>query len=244
MRSRVKGENSRLPSYDHYLLLLQINSSVFPVGTYAHSFGLETYINEGKVESKEDCLSYLKSYLMNNFLYTDLLSMRIAYNHSTENKINLISNLDELLFASKVPSQIKNASTLLGDSFIRAINNLDLTFDRPIYTDYCLYISENNLKTNFSVIYGVLCAAMNIDLRFGVKNYTYSMVESLVAICVKAIPIGQKAGQYITNKLFDTINEVSHQVFNVSEDMLCVGMPAFDLASMKHEHAYHRIYMS
>ena len=55
-------------------LLLQINDTLFPIGSYTHSFGLESYVQLGKIKNKYDARDYLKAYLHTQMLYTDLLN--------------------------------------------------------------------------------------------------------------------------------------------------------------------------
>ena len=44
-------------------LLLQVNDSLFPIGGYSHSYGLETYIQKGKTAD-----AYIRRRLRYNFL--------------------------------------------------------------------------------------------------------------------------------------------------------------------------------
>ena len=37
-------------------LLLQINDSAFPIGSYTQSFGLETYVQKGLITNKDESL--------------------------------------------------------------------------------------------------------------------------------------------------------------------------------------------
>ena len=50
-------------------ILLQINDSLFPIGAYSHSYGLETYIQKNLVNDMDSAYEYLESNLKNNFLY-------------------------------------------------------------------------------------------------------------------------------------------------------------------------------
>ena len=61
---------------NHHFLLLQINDSLFPIGGYSHSYGLETYIQKGIVQDLETAEEYIRKRLSYNFLYTDLLAAR------------------------------------------------------------------------------------------------------------------------------------------------------------------------
>ena len=57
-----------------HFLLLQINDSLFPIGGYSHSYGLETYIQKGLVQDAAGAEDYIRRRLRYNFLYTDLLA--------------------------------------------------------------------------------------------------------------------------------------------------------------------------
>ena len=48
-------------------LVLQMNDSLFPIGAYSHSYGLETYIQKGIVKDAETAEKYLKMRLQYNF---------------------------------------------------------------------------------------------------------------------------------------------------------------------------------
>ena len=63
----------------NHFLLLQVNDSLFPIGGYSHSYGLETYIQKGIVHNAELAAEYIRKRLLYNFLYTDFLAVRLAY---------------------------------------------------------------------------------------------------------------------------------------------------------------------
>jgi urease accessory protein len=67
-----------IPMNNRYLLL-QINDAAFPIGAYAHSFGLETYVQVGAVHDAPSARDYLEQMLQNVFLYGDLLLARLAW---------------------------------------------------------------------------------------------------------------------------------------------------------------------
>ena len=60
-------------------LILQINDSLFPIGSYSHSYGLETYIQKGIVHDEKTAERYLRMKLRYSFMYTDLLAVKLSY---------------------------------------------------------------------------------------------------------------------------------------------------------------------
>ena len=82
-------------------LLLQINDSLFPIGGYSHSYGLETYIQKGLVSDGSTARLYIENRLRCSLLYTDLLAVRLAYEAAAKEKIVWCSILTSLLPAKK-----------------------------------------------------------------------------------------------------------------------------------------------
>lgn len=229
---------------DHSFLLLQINSSVFPLGTYAHSFGFENYISLNKVNDIESTYAYVKAYLLNMVTYSELLPLKIAYQLAQLGDLEGLRNLDKQVTNSTIPSEIKVANRLIARTFIQAINDLKIEEKHPVYQDYVNLIENNHSDSNHSVLYGTICASLDIDLEKAMKNYLFSLVENIISIAVKTIPLGQKAGQYIIVRLFDVMDQVLARAKKTDESLLCLATPGFDLASMQHESGFSRIYMS
>ncbi len=51
------------------LQLLQIHDSAFPIGSYTHSYGMETYIQEDIIRTKEQLVEFCQVYLFQNLVY-------------------------------------------------------------------------------------------------------------------------------------------------------------------------------
>ena len=100
-------------------LLLQINDALFPIGGYSHSFGLETYIQKNIVTNGEKAKEYILSRINNSVKYTELLGIRLAYNMAEKADVEGLLNIDEILTASKIPSEIRTASLKMGSRFVK-----------------------------------------------------------------------------------------------------------------------------
>lgn len=66
------------------LLLLQVTDSLFPIGGYSHSYGLETYIQKNLVSDGETAKKYIRSYIKHSLCYTELLAIKLAYQATDE----------------------------------------------------------------------------------------------------------------------------------------------------------------
>jgi urease accessory protein UreF len=59
---------------DAFLGLLQFSDGLFPAGSYAHSFGLESYVTEGTIRDAAGVESFLLSYLQGSVAPTDVVA--------------------------------------------------------------------------------------------------------------------------------------------------------------------------
>ena len=88
-------------------LLLQINDSLFPIGGYSHSYGLETYIQKGLVSDGNTARLYIENRLRCSLLYTDLLAVRLAYEAAAKEDLEKLEELEDVLDASKIPMELR-----------------------------------------------------------------------------------------------------------------------------------------
>ena len=223
-------------------LLLQINDSTFPIGAYSHSYGLETYIQKELVDSPESAYEYIKNKIAYSLSSTELLSARIAYELALEGKTEKLKELEEILRASRVPKEIREAGDKLGSRFIKTVSSFDLDYENPVFAEFIK--QRKNEPVFYPVAYGVFCASVGIGIREALENYLYAQTSSMVTNSVKSIPLSQTDGQKILIRLIGEFDSVIDEVIKLSEEDLCRTTPGFDLRSMEHEKLYSRIYMS
>lgn len=227
---------------DKRFLLLQINDAAFPIGSYTHSYGLETYIQKNLVNNAKDVYEYIKANAETNFLYTELLAAYKAYEFAEENQLSKIFELEEIIDASKLPQEIRTASEKLGSRFIKTVNSLEVKYKSNIFNEY---IKKENKGTRIhSSAYGVFSFAAGIDKARAMEGYLYAYVSASIINAVKLIPLSQNEGQRILYKCYKFFDEIIDMLQNLEMKDLCLSTPGFDIRCMQHEALYSRLYMS
>ena len=64
---------------ERLLTALQLGDSFFPLGAFAHSSGLETFVADGLVCSREELVRFIESYLVGLVARCDLLFVKLAH---------------------------------------------------------------------------------------------------------------------------------------------------------------------
>lgn len=226
---------------DAFFTMLQISDSIFPIGAYTQSNGLETYVQKGIVHDGKTAEQYLSSMLKNNYMYNDFLAVKLAYEYMQKGHMKSIKNLDEMLYAAKAPKEMKSGSVKLCIRFIKLIEKFYVSNGVEAYKNA---IAKGECMGQHSIIYGIFSLEAGIDEEYALKSYFYNMASCIVNNCVKLIPLGQVEGQKILFKMQEILNEILSGIWNLTIDDIgrcCVG---FDIKAMQHEDLYSRLYMS
>ncbi|TLD95742.1 urease accessory protein UreF [Helicobacter jaachi] len=218
-------------------LLLQINDSLFPIGSFQHSFGLESYVLGYMVVDSKTMLNFMQSYLQTSFLYNDLLSLKICF--ESANDIHKILEIQSLLHALTIPQEIREANHKLGIRFIKTIESMGVD-SQPLWQNY---IAQSIYPTH-ATSYAIFCAAHNMPYHKAMSAFLYAQSANMVINGVKLIPLSQDDGQWILNYLQDTFLNVLDSLNSLTLEDLGASTPLYDILAMKHQYLYSRLYMS
>lgn len=224
------------------LLLQQVCDSVFPIGAYSHSYGLETYVQLGRVHDSDTARAYLEAQIRYPLTYTELLGMRLAYEAAERRDAASLARLEGTLSALKTPLETRTASQKLAARFIRTVSGLDVLGAEEASFFKC-YAAARSLHA-VNAAYGVFASLAGIELDELLRRYLYAQVSALVVTAVKTVPLSQTAGQRLIADAISLELAAVEAARAASEDLLGLSCPGFDVRCVEHESLYSRLYMS
>lgn len=220
------------------LQMMQVSDSLFPIGAFTLSNGLETFVEKGILSSEEDLGEYISNY-MEIFPYNDLATMMMAYQHGDD--IEYIRKLDHLVFVMKMPQEIRNGCTKLCRRFLKIWNQIRVY---PRIRKYDMEIQTKRCYGIHGIAIGLYAKEIGFPIKEAAAVYSYSQLSAIVTNAVKLVPLSQIAGQRILNQSLNKIEECVSIAENLSMEDLGISGTAFDIAAMNHETLYSRLYMS
>ena len=216
---------------DHALLrLLQLTDSTFPVGAFAHSFGLETYVARGTVDNAATLEAFIANTLRHAIAPSDGVGCLAAVRAGADWK-GVVQRLDHRLTAMKTVSEFREASRTLGMRFLRTATQL---FSLPRASSYLAAIEAKHLHGHMSLAYGLSCHDLELPAQHALAAWFRQYCGSMVSVGVRLIPLGQTEGQALLARLGTTILDVVESTLGQAIDEMTSFSPGRELAGIIH----------
>lgn len=220
---------------------MQISDSMFPIGSFAHSNGLEAYIQYGVVKDTETVKQYVKNMLEQNIFFNDALFLNKAWRYRTAGQWPQLVQLDKRVTALKSPFEIREASRKLCVRFLKLTMELN-----PMESSqkYLHEIQNGNLTGHYSIAYGLLAGEIGAPKEKALAAFYLNTLNGIVTNCAKLVPISQTTAQKILFDSLPLIEELVRKQDKVKDNMMglcCIGQ---EIKCMQHEKLYTRLYIS
>lgn len=223
------------------LTIMQLSDSALPTGSFSHSFGMETYLQRGLVDSAESYTAWATGYL-HQLAYTEGLATRLAHEAAAHDEHDRVVRVDQLLYASAIPQQIRDAGTSMGQR-MNTIVEMALPAT-PALHHYREAIEAGTAHGHPGVVFALAAVAADVPARPAVAAYLMQLSTSLTQNAIRSIPLGQNAGQRVLTELRRVVPDVVEAVFGLTEHDLGASAPGLEIAQMMHETQRARMFMS
>jgi urease accessory protein len=240
-RKFLSSQPRRVMNNPNLFRLLHLADPALPIGGFAHSAGLETYVQLGIVKDKQTAAAFVHAQLLHNIRYTDAAFVSLAFDATMENNWKTIVELDELCTAVKLPQEAREASQKLGIRLLKIFEPLCLG---TIGRQYKNAIAAKGASGHYGCVFGMYSALFGLAKLDALTAFYYNAASGFITNCVKLIPLGQQQGQELLFFLKEAIGTLVQQTMNPDPQMIGYCCAGFDIRSMQHERLYSRLYMS
>ncbi len=216
--------------------LLQLASPTLPVGAYTYSQGFEWAVEAGTVKDEATALVWIGDQLewnLGRFEAPLLAQMMAAWKVGAGD-----TALDAQYLASRETAELRAETLQMGYSLRRLLVELD---DLP--AEFMTRSAVPPAPT-FAWVWSGVATVWQIPVSEALTAWLWSWAENQVMAALKAVPLGQAAGQRILLEIGRRIPTVVERAMALDDDSYSNFAPGFALACARHETQYSRLFRS
>jgi urease accessory protein len=221
--------------------LLQITDSLFPSGTFAHSYGLEGLLqrdNGGDIATWRAMLAEIWS---THLLRSDGLLGLQAHRAMAAGDLDLVRAADLTLHAMKLPRELREASTSTGHAFLVEAS---VVFSNPYLGALRADVEAGTSPGNHAIVFQTVAAVLGADAYESLVTWGYQTIAQMTAALLRLGVFGHRTAASLIAALQPVVEEGARRVLALSPGDLASFAPRLEIASMRHERQYSRLFRS
>lgn len=221
--------------------LLHLASPALPIGGFSYSQGLESAIDAGIVRDADTAGRWVRDNLVHVQTQCEAPVWLLLHRAWLAGDHAAIRQWNDWFHATRETSELRLETEQMGWSLAKLVGQME--WGGPAMRDALRDMTPLCLPTAFTAA----CVALDISARDGLAAYLFNWAENQVAAAIKAVPLGQVAGQQILRSLhravLDAVDEAEQRA-SADPPMLSTFSPMLGLLSARHETQYSRLFRS
>lgn len=224
-----------------FLSLLQFTDGLFPAGAYAHSFGLESYMQAGTVRDAAGVEAFLCALLEGSSGPTDAVVALWAWRAARSDDLETCLRIDRTFDAMKPAAELRSASRQMGRQVLRIASHQG---GRRLLADLFRAVERGAAPGHHPVAFGAVGSVLGWRPEETAAAYLYSTCAAVVAAALRLLPLGQLAGQRILWRARPLIGRLAKEAQVTQPDEFWSFAPALEIAAMRHATLEARLFRS
>jgi urease accessory protein len=227
----------------HILRLLQLSDSALPIGSTAHSFGVETLVAEQLLSPQR-----LEAFLTDFFTEAGLVEAvfcRAGYRLASESSCEQFEQawvvLNQRLSALKPARETREASAVLGRRFLRLVASLEAS---PRLQEALSVAQSHQLDIHHSTAFGLAAGVLALDENEAVLALLQQSAACLISACQRLMPVGQSFASHLLWHLHPTQADVANRSLAGTPTTVGSFSALVELGSMRHPQLPVRLFIS
>jgi len=235
LRTEARGDSALSPA--SLLQLIWLASPALPVGGFSYSEGLEAAVDAGYVRDEAQAADWLVQQLHLTLARADLPVLAQALLAWRRGDTARVQQLNDWLLQTRETAELRLQTEQMGRSlreWLRKLPQVD-----PATLDFCA-----TLAPTYPVLFALAASGSGADERSVLLAYAFGWAENMMQAALKAVPLGQSAGQRILARLATDIPPAVAHALQLHDEDRQAFSPMLAILCSRHETQYSRLFRS
>ena len=225
------------------LACFRLATPALPIGGFSYSQGLETAIDRGWVADEASATEWIGDMLTLGLARYEAPLCLALFRAAQAGDLATLQALHDDFLASRETAELRAETEQMGRSLLHLLAGLDLP---PAVATDVERRRSSDAAASLPLAWGLAAAGLGIPPTAALTAYLWAWAENQTMAALKAVPLGQQAGQRMLSALMPALDDAVLCAETLAEQPdnwhnLCPGMA---LASAWHETQYSRLFRS
>lgn len=223
------------------VVLLHLCDSLFPLGSFAHSDGLEAATSSGDVRTAADVRAWLETTFDEPLCGCDAATVLRAWQAWERHDSGSARDLDAIdaeVHAIRPSAAGRDAARAMGTRLIKTWQQIRPDVDLSRLSE----VTARGLS--LPTAFGVVTCASGIDAGNAVSGFIYARLAATLSAAMRLMPLGQHEGHAMLAAVLARVPERVDQLLSAPALAPRSFAPAMDIAAMSQQYGQSRLFRS
>ena len=223
----------------NHLVKYLLTSPSLPVGSFCYSEGLESYVQNKKLEESDQ----IKELIQNELKFGQIriearclidffdIFVELENGKNTKNNKRRLLSLDKWLISFRDSIEIREQQNQMAKSLFELTKEFGFE-----------YLYETNKIISWSLAWSWVSFCFEIRKIEMIENFIYAWTSNQLSAAIRLMPIGSIKAQIIQLELLDLITEVTKEIVDRNINDLYVGNISLSMAQQNHNDLYTKLF--
>ena len=221
------------------LQLMWLASPALPVGGFSYSEALEAAVDDGRVTGEASAAGWLANQMALAPARADLPVLAQAHAAWQRHDLARVTALNDFIGRTRETRELRLQSEQMGRSLVEWLRNQAQGDDARL-----AHLAALAPSPTWPVAFALATARADASAAQALHASLFGWAENMVQAALKAVPLGQLAGQRILQALVEKMPALIEQALTMTDDDMQSFSPMLGIASAQHETQYSRLFRS
>ena len=221
------------------LQLMWLASPALPVGGFSYSEALEAAVDDGRVTGEASAADWLANQMALAPARADLPVLAQAHAAWQRHDLARVTQLNDFVARTRETRELRLQTEQMGRSLVEWLRNQAGGDDARLR-----HLASLAPSPTWPVAFALATARAGASAAQALHASLFGWAENLVQAALKAVPLGQLAGQRILQSLVAQMPALIAQALAMPDDDIQSFSPMLGIASARHETQYSRLFRS
>jgi urease accessory protein len=217
--------------------LMWLASPALPVGGFSYSEGLESAVDAGVVHDGASAADWLADQLQLGLARADLPLLAAAHAAWTDHAAARVAEQNTWMLATRESAELRAQCEQMGRSMLEWLRQ---RADDPRVAT----LAALEPAPAWPIAFALATVQAGATAREALLAFGFSWAENQVQAALKAVPLGQSAGQRILARLAHELPAAVDAALALGDDARQAFTPMLAIRSAQHETQYSRLFRS